>query len=270
MIKLIWLTDIHLNFLAREEREDFYQILMDTSGDHIIISGDIAEATVVANILKEMAKTTQKPIYFVLGNHDYYRGSVAVLRQEMIDLSQNETLLHWLPASGVQNLGNQTILLGIDGWADGRYGNYTNSPVVLNDSHMIRELKQSRILGKHPLLEKMQALADHDAQQLNLHLRDALKTHHPKKVVIVMHVPPFKEACMYEGKRTDDDFLPFFSSKSTGDVLMTIAQKNKEIEFLVLCGHTHNKGYCQPCHNLTIKVGEAEYMHPKIQEIITV
>ena len=139
---------------------------MAASGDKILISGDIAEASSVSELLKEMAGTISKPIYFVLGNHDYYRGQVNSLRQEMIDLTENETLLHWLPASGTQDLGNQAILWGEDCWADGRYGDYANSRVSLNDSRMIYDLFQSSLLGKYPLLEKMQQLADKDAGHL--------------------------------------------------------------------------------------------------------
>lgn len=268
-MKLIWLTDIHLNFLKLECRVDFYQKIIAAFGDKIIISGDIAEAPSVSEILKEMAKIIQKPLYFVLGNHDYYHGQVDLLRQEMRDLTKNEVLLYWLPTSGVHDLGNQTILLGEDCWADGRYGDYTNSHVALNDSRMIIDLFQSNILGKYQLLKKMQQLADQDAQQLKIKLSDAISNHYPKKVIILIHVPPFKEACLYEGKISNADFLPFFSSKITGDILMQIAKANKEIEFLVLCGHTHSKAYWQPCENLIVKVGAAEYMKPAIQEIIT-
>lgn len=268
-MKLIWLTDVHLNFLTLEKRMEFYQKVIAASGDKILISGDIAEAPSVSEILKEMAETIQKPIFFVLGNHDYYHGQVDSLRQEMRNLTQNESLLHWLPTSGVQDLGNQTVLLGEDCWADGRYGNYTNSRVTLNDSRMIIDLFQSNILGKYPLLEKMQQLADQDAQNLKIKLPDAMKNHRPKKVIILIHIPPFKEVCLHEGKISSDDFLPFFSSKITGDVLMQIAQENKGVEFLVLCGHTHSKAYWQPCENLTIKAGSAEYSKPEIQEVIT-
>src|SRR5580693_8904633 len=111
-MKLICLTDIHLNFLSPECRMEFYQKIIVASGDIILISGDIAEGPSVSEILKEMAETIQKPIYFVLGNHDYYHGQISLLRQEMCELTKNETLLHWLPESGVHNLGSQTILLG--------------------------------------------------------------------------------------------------------------------------------------------------------------
>lgn len=51
---------------------------------------------------------------------------------------------------------------------------------------------------------------------------------------------------------------------------MEIAQENKNIEFLALCGHTHSKAFWQPCENLTVKAGSAEYTRPEIQEVITV
>jgi predicted MPP superfamily phosphohydrolase len=73
-MKLTWITDVHLNFLEKDERIDFYHTLIATDNDGVMISGDMAEAASIEPILKEMANATQKPIYFVLGNHDYYRG----------------------------------------------------------------------------------------------------------------------------------------------------------------------------------------------------
>lgn len=268
-MKLIWLTDIHLNFLDYEMRLHFYQELLQAPGDKILITGDIAEAPSISSLLKEMLRAINKPIYFVLGNHDYYRGQVDEVRKEITGLTQKEKLLHWLSVSGPQYLGDDIVLLGQDGWADGRYGDYTNSRVSLNDSRLIADLFQGRILGKYQLLEKMQQLADKDANKLQVNLADAITKHHPKKIIILTHVPPFKEACLHEGKMSNDDFLPFFASKATGDVLIGTAKNYADIEFLALCGHTHSKAHLQPLDNLTVKVGAAEYMEPTIQECIT-
>lgn len=62
-----------------------------------------------------------------MGNHDYYRGQINKVREEMITLTKTEKLLYWLPASGMQILDKSTILVGQDGWADGRLGDYQNS-----------------------------------------------------------------------------------------------------------------------------------------------
>ena len=68
-----WLTDIHLNFIDSVVRQRFYQEIVDTKCDGVLISGDIAEAPCVVNILNEMVRYIDRPIYFVLGNHDYYK-----------------------------------------------------------------------------------------------------------------------------------------------------------------------------------------------------
>lgn len=268
-MKLIWLSDIHLNFLDKDQRMDFYKKVAAKSGDHILISGDIADAPSVPNILIEMAETIQKPIHFVLGNHDYYHGQVDVVRAEISTLTQNHPLLHWLPLSGPQMLDAHTLLIGEDTWADGRAGDYAQSTVVLNDSRMIVDLLQKSLLGKYPLLDAMQSLADQDAKHLKDALEDAIRSYHPKKVIVLIHLPPFEEACLYEGAQANEDYLPFFCSKVSGDVLIQMAEQHPEITFLTLCGHTHNKACVQPRVNLTVKVGTAEYTKPDIQEILT-
>ena len=59
--------------------------------------------------------------------------------------------------------------------------------------------------------------------------------------------------------------LRIFSSKVMGDVLMDTAQANLDIEFLVLCGHTHGEAEFLALDNLTVRAGGAEYYRPVIQ-----
>ncbi len=267
-MKLIWLTDIHLNFLEKETRLNFYQDIIKTNSDAVLITGDIAEAPSVGAILREMGNSVKKPIYFVLGNHDYYRSEVDVVKKEMEQLTRDEALLNWLPHTGHQVLDKDIILVGQDGWADGRLGDYHNSCAVLNDSRMITDLFQAKLLGKNKLLEKMQQLADGDALQLKDQLEQAIESQ-PKKIIILTHVPPFKETCLYEGKISNDDYLPYFTSKVVGDILMQFAGENPGILFLTFCGHTHCEAIYNPLDNLIVKTGRAEYCQPEIHELIT-
>jgi predicted MPP superfamily phosphohydrolase len=268
-MKLAWLTDIHLNFLDSDARRKFYEEIINTHCDAVLISGDIAEAPSLADLLHEMVNQIKKPIYFILGNHDYYRGTVDVVRKTIATLTKTHEQLFWLPVSGIQLLTNDIILLGQDGWSDGRLGDYQNSKVALNDSRMIIDLAQKKILGNSQLLEKMQQLADMDAVALQNDLARAV-SQHPKRIIVLTHIPPFKGACFCNGKNSDKNWLPFFSSKATGDVLMQVANNNPSIDFLVLCGHTHSEGSYQPIANLAIKAGKAEYYHPVVQEIIMI
>jgi predicted MPP superfamily phosphohydrolase len=141
-MKLAWVTDIHLNFLESADRKKLYQNIVATKSNAVLVSGDIAEAPTVSDILEEMAQKIAKPIYFVLGNHDYYQSSVANVRQKVTQLSQANSSVNWLPETGVVQLSKDTLLLGEDCWADGRYGNYADSRVMLNDSRMIQELRE--------------------------------------------------------------------------------------------------------------------------------
>lgn len=179
-MRYAWLTDIHLNFLDAIERRKFYQEIVDTQCNGVLISGDIAEAPCLVDMLSEMANYLNKPIYFVLGNHDYYRGKISEVRDAMTTLTKKNDKLFWLPASGMQKLDNNTCLIGQDGWADGRFSDYQNSRVALNDSRMIADLFQEKIRGKYQLLDKMQQLADADATRLQNDLDQAI-SQNPKK-----------------------------------------------------------------------------------------
>lgn len=268
MTQLVWLTDIHLNFLNLEARKSFYAEIKALKCDGIIISGDIDEAPSIVCCLKEMEECLQQPIYFVLGNHDYYYGSIKEVREEMEKLLYLTPYLKWLPASAPHFFQErQVVLLGQDGFADARNGDYEHTKVQLNDSRLIRELSCEK--GKKALFRKMRELADKDAADLKQKLDQVMMpTFPPKKVLIVMHVPPFVECCIYNGRISGADYLPFYSCKVMGDLLLETAKKYKDIEFLVLCGHTHGKTSYQPLPNLRIKVGGASYRYPEIQEII--
>lgn len=266
-MRFVWLTDTHLNFLSSKEREGFYQTVEDQAADGVLISGDIAEAPCVADILIEMAAYVGCPIYFVLGNHDYYLGRVANVREDIQNLCAQHALLHWLPQSRVIQLTEQVVLVGDDCWADGRFGHYAESHKRLNDSRLIQDLAEANILGKFQLLDAMQKLADADADRLKRHMLLALDEH-PQKILIMVHVPPFIENSWHEGKLSDDHSLPFFASKITGDVLLEVAAQHQDTEFVTLCGHTHSDSLFQPLPNLIVKTGAAIYKQPSICDVI--
>jgi predicted MPP superfamily phosphohydrolase len=269
-MKLAWLTDSHLNFIEQDARLQFYDTLVDTACDAVLMTGDIGDASSLPSLLGEMAARIKKPIYFVLGNHDYYRSQISAVREDIAALVHSSPCLSYLSISAPQKLTENTVLLGQDGWADGRYGDYVNSRVVLNDSRKIVDLFHAQIQGQGALLKKMQQLSDTDAQQLQVDIDRSIEQYHPKKIIILTHVPPFKEACFYEDQPSNDDFLPYFASKATGDVLLAAAKAHAAVEFLVLCGHTHARAEYRALDNLMVKVGHAEYGRLEMQEVVCV
>lgn len=59
-------------------------------------------------------------------------------------------------------------------------------------------------------------------------------------------------------KINNDDWLPYFASKATGEVLNDICTAYPDINFLVLCGHTHGKAKYSPCSNLLVEAAGIE------------
>lgn len=55
-----------------------------------------------------------------------------------------------------------------------------------------------------------------------------------------------KDSCWHEGKISNPDWMPFFTSKAMGDVILPIAKNNPAVDFLALCGHTHSSSIYQP------------------------
>lgn len=267
--KIAWLTDIHLNFLNSTGRKNFYSQIDKTESDAILITGDIAEAPSICEVMHEFSINTNKHIYFVLGNHDYYHGSVSDVRSKITALCSKNNRITWLGKPEIIRLNKHTALIGQDGWADARHGDFDHSPVSLNDSQLISELFQAFLLNKSALKNEMQKLADEDSKILLKTLTDAVSTD-IKKIIIATHVPPFKQCCWYKDKASDKNWLPYFSSKATGDVISVFSHKNPGINFLALCGHTHTSNTIKLGENLEVRTGSAEYYQPILQEIVKI
>jgi len=102
-MRLAWATDIHLNFLDAATRHRFYQSLGEDS-DAVAISGDIAESTNIEEYLQEMEESLKRPIFFVLGNHDFYRGSIGKTREAVAWLAARSEHLVYLTAKELVEL----------------------------------------------------------------------------------------------------------------------------------------------------------------------
>ena len=75
-MRLGWMSDIHLNFLDEEGLRSFFFDLSSYQVDGWLISGDIGESSNVINFLGLLASASDCPVYFVLGNHDFYGSSL--------------------------------------------------------------------------------------------------------------------------------------------------------------------------------------------------
>ena len=75
------------------------------------------------------------------------------------------------------------------------------------------------------------------------------------KLVVLTHVPPFPEACVYGGAQSEPAWLPWFTCIATGEVLAEYARAHPCKQILVLCGHSHGASVCHPEPNLEVRTG---------------
>src|SRR3989339_1096912 len=217
--KILWTTDIHRNFLTDNDLELFIADIKNQSPDALLIGGDIGEAPSVCSYLRKLEQSIDCPIYFVLGNHDYYRGSLSKVNEDIQRLSKSSKKLIFLDAVPFIELTKEVALVGYGGWADGKFGDYDAYNILLNDYILIKEFIG---LNKNQRLKKLNELGSEAASKIEDDLISAFKNH--KKVLCLTHVPPFKESCWHEGKISDDDYLPHFSCKSVGVMMNKIMQ----------------------------------------------
>ena len=265
-MRLAWLTDIHLNFLLTEQTLAFLRVVRSTEPDAVLISGDIAEAHDLRRYLELIDDELALPVYFVLGNHDFYHGSISQVRAIADDVCRHRPKLHFLThCESPIELTPNVALVGHDGWADGRLGDYERSIVQMTDWSVIGDFIGRDKWRRWPIV---QSLGDEAAAHLRRVLPLALDRF--ATAIVLTHVPPLREACWHEGRLSDDDWAPHFACKAVGDALLEIARLYPDRQIDVYCGHTHGEGKCRPLQNLYIHTGGAEYGEPQIQRILDI
>jgi 3',5'-cyclic AMP phosphodiesterase CpdA len=262
MQRVVWLTDIHLNFLAADGIERFLDGIVVLKPDAVLLGGDIAEAHDLIRHLNRLAAVLPCPVHFVLGNHDFYRGSIDRVRREVAEFCATTPKMIWLTAAGIVELAPEVGLVGHDGWADGRLGDYERSLVMLNDYRLIEELAQVDKAGRWDLLKR---LGDEAAEHVLRVLPAALETY--PQVVFLTHVPPLRETCWHQGRTSDEEWLPHFTCHAVGEALLKVMRERPDRRLTVLCGHTHSSGEAWPLANVQVLTGAAEYGHPCVQRV---
>jgi len=133
--RYLWLSDTHLNLLRPEQRHAFIEwlVLRGDGESGLLISGELTDGPALEETLAQFANTFPGPILFVLGNHDFYHSSLKAGRKIARNAAKKWRSLYWLTESNPVTLSKTVGIVGHDGWADSRFGNFRNSPVELND-----------------------------------------------------------------------------------------------------------------------------------------
>jgi predicted phosphohydrolase len=236
-MNILWLTDIHLDYLFPHQRRTFLNRLGWTDPEVVLVGGDISKAGSLEDDLRAVRKATNAHVYFVLGNHDYFGSSFAAVREKMKKLVQAWDSLHWLENMSYVNLAKEVALVGHGCWGDAGVGSYWRS-YLHKEMPDFREIADLKALDSKERLEFLKLLGEEAARHLRETCMDAARQH--RHVIVLTHVPPFPQSLVKDGK-TDEAGLPFFCCLSAGKALREVAEAHPEVLFTVLSGHTHQE-----------------------------
>jgi predicted phosphohydrolase len=227
-------------------------------GSTIIITGDISNSRRLIPDLRAMANALKYcEIYFVLGNHDFYGNTINNVRHIIEPFVSMQGNLHYLPTmthpAYLQIGPDLWALIGVDGWADARAGNFDASPSLLKDYQVINDFNGMDSSSKRRFLN---LLGKEEAYKLKEKLVEDLSG---DNILIATHVPPYAEAHVYLDKPASPVYLPHFVCVSTGEVISEYALTHKNKNIHIICGHTHQKYDGKIMDNVTVHVGYANY-----------
>jgi hypothetical protein len=151
-----WLSDLHLDRASSEKIQMPHDTIAGLQSRVMIVSGDISSAPYIAKHLRGLAEAwAPRSLYFVLGNHDFYHGSIESVGRDVAAVCRSVPNLHHLRGDEIIPLGKNTGLIGHRGWADGRAGWGRNTIIPSRDHGSIDDFRK---LSKAEQFAKMESL----------------------------------------------------------------------------------------------------------------
>ena len=197
-----------------------------------------------------LATCVRCPIYFVLGNHDYWTSSIDKIHDKIRKLCKQFPHLIWLSQSDVIPLNNEVAIIGDEGWFDGRNGN-TDYLKLTVDQYMIEDFRKYKTIDEK--LECWRNMALKSSFNIEAKLHKALELGY-KTVYILTHFPPWIEATRDRGTILEKFWLPYNTNIKLGQTIENIMCKRLQSKVIVLCGHTHCDSTIHVSANVECKV----------------
>ena len=278
-MKAAWFTDIHLDCVTDPELH-VKNISTQSSGcDIVLISGDISVSHSLTQHLCLLEDALEKPIYFVLGNHDFYFSNISGVRKNVSALCNKLSYSRYLSCVPYIKFGKQTAIVGHDGWYDAGNGNAEISSFIMNDWIRISDFRPAmsptgsgRIqISKDQIVQIAKSICYPAVAHISTGIKSSIQSG-CNNVIVVTHVPPFEQSFVYNPKKGVHaiDAVPWYTSKMMGNMLLSAARACPNVNFTVISGHTHSAFDEKITDNLTAKVGAADYGNPSLAGFLNI
>lgn len=254
--KSLWYSDTHFNLTLPWTKHSFVDKIKDEKPDSLILTGDISCGITIGNVLSFLAERLDYlPIYFVLGNHDYYGASIGQIETEVASITAKYSNLLWLKEKDIVTVKDGVAFIGDDGWYDARLGNarflaYNLDWIMISDFRKLKSFDEKKEFGTN--------LADSSTARLKEKLIKALETHHT--VYILTHMPPWAETCRGAGTDIEQFWLPYNINSCLGKMIEEVMKEHPNQSVAVLAGHTHVPAIVHVAHNIECLVQGGKYL----------
>lgn len=261
--KFLWFTDTHLDKVSFWKKLSFLKTLDRERPTGIILTGDISNGRQTISDLEMIANTVSCPIYFVLGNHDYYWSSIEKTHDKIRNMCAKHSNLIWMSEAGVVHINEEVAFIGTEGWYNAEEG----KPEYLQftfDWFMIDNFR--KLINMEARIDAWRKIADDSATQITSLLEEAIKKDY-KSIYILTHVPCWREATRDVGTFMEKLWLPYNTNLSLGRAIEKVMEKHKKKNVTVICGHTHTPEFIRVSRNISCQVGAAKLGKINSQEI---
>jgi len=233
MLKLVWATDIDLNFVSVATAAAWCRSVEQLQAGAVLISGDIAEApTLLAGCASWRIGSAPRSIS--------WPATTITIGAALRPFAQT-----W-PTSRPRQIGSagstrwsgalteQTGLIGHGGWADGRKrGSRTVHP----------DDERPRPDPRFPRVESVRACADYWRDWATRRQSTSVGCCRWRSIglsntLLLTHVPPFPEAAWHEGHPGMPMGCRTSPARLFGDGLLDLMRDRPDRRLTVLCGHT--------------------------------
>lgn len=276
-MKLAWATDIHLDCVNNLDNSLRDLEAASRGCDAVILSGDISVGPSISQHLSMLEDSLEKPIYFVMGNHDYYFSDIMGTRRRVTDTCKFLSYSRYLNSVPYIKLGQKAAIVGADGWYDGFNGSPEKSSFIMNDWLKITDFQPAvqQMHGRTNLeLSLILKISRAICHASVIHVIKGIKSvaENVNDIVVVTHVPPFVESYRSEkySGMDPESVIPWYTSKMMGEMLLTAAKTYPNVQFTVLSGHTHSSFEGRILPNLLACVGKSQYGTPQIAGYINI
>lgn len=263
--KFLWFSDIHLERASSYDKIKFLYSLIKEKPAGIFLTGDISNGIKLCYHLRIIAIIANCPIYFSLGNHDYYFSSLEKTTNKLRRLCQKHKNLIWLNDIKFARLSKKTAVIGVDGWYDVDKGNpnllkYTTDWLFVKDFRKLPSIVERMDLWKK--------IAYDSALNAEIKINEVINAGF-KNIYLLTHFPPWQEATKDVGSIFENFWISYNTNLTLGRKIKEVMSKHNNIRLTVLSGHTHEQSIVWIRKNIQCIVNDSNYLGgPQIRNII--